>query len=43
MMIEPAHDKTYKMACGPSEDSDQHRSTQSNQSLRCPDEESLGP
>ena len=23
MVYEPAHDKTYKMACGPSEDSDQ--------------------
>ena len=32
---EPSHDKTNKMACVPSEDSDQ--------SLRCPHEESLLP
>ena len=31
------HDKTNKMACAPSEDSDQ--SAQSDQSLRCPHEE----
>ena len=43
MMIEPAHDKTYKMACAPSEDSDQPRSAQSDQSLRCPHEERLDP
>ena len=32
---EPPHDKTNKMACAPSEDSDQN--------LRCPHEESLDP
>ena len=34
---EPAHDKTYKMACAPSEDSDQpgHLPSQSDQTLRC--------
>ena len=46
------HDKTNKVACAPSEDSDQPgqrrvrsawASTQSDQSLRCPHEESLGP
>ena len=36
----PEHDKTIKMACTPSKDSDQ---TQSDQSLRCPHEETLGP
>ena len=36
----PEHDKTIKMACAPSKDSDQ---TQSDQSLRCPHEETLGP
>ena len=35
---EPPHDKTNKMICAPSEDSDQP-----NQSLRCPHEESVGP
>ena len=33
-VYEPAHDKTYKMVCAPSEDSDQ--------SLRCRHEESFG-
>ena len=32
---EPQHVKTHKMTCVPSKDSDQ--------SLRCPPEESLGP
>ena len=41
---EPPHDKTNKMAA-PSEDSDQpgHPPSQSDQSLRCPHEEILGP
>ena len=37
-LFEPPHDKTNKMACAPSEDS-----VQSDQSLCCPHEESLGP
>ena len=36
--IEPRHDKTNKMICAPSEDSDQ-----TDQSLRCPPEAKLGP
>ena len=42
---EPPHDKTNKMACAPSEDSDRTAwtSAQSDQRLRCPHEESLGP
>ena len=43
---EPPHDKTNKMACAPSEDSDQPGQpgpAQSDQSLCCPHEESLGP
>ena len=41
---EPPHDKTNKMACAPSEDSDQPRHlAQSHQSLHCRHEESLGP
>ena len=42
---EPPHDKTNKMACAPSEDSNQSAwaSAQSDQSLRCPHEESLDP
>ena len=36
---EPARDQTNKVACAPSEDSDQP----SLISLRCPHEESLGP
>ena len=39
IVYKPAHDNTYKMACEPSEDSDQP----GHQSLRCPHEESLGP
>ena len=38
---ELAHDKTNKIACAPSEDSDQ--TAQSNQIFRCPHEERLGP
>ena len=37
--FEPPHDKTNKMACVPSEDSDQP----GHQSLHCPHEESLVP
>ena len=45
---EPQHYKTNKMTCAPSEDSDQpghplSLSTQSDQSLRCPHEDSVGP
>ena len=38
---EPPRDKTNKMIFAPSEDSDQR--AQSDQSLRCPHEETLGP
>ena len=41
--IEPAHDKTYKMACAPSEDSDQPVHPPSLISLRCLHEECSGP
>ena len=37
-LVEPPHDKNNKMACAPSEDSDQP-----DQSVPCPHEESLGP
>ena len=37
------HDKTNKMACVPSEDSDQPRHLPSDQSLRCSPEKALGP
>ena len=37
MTVEPPHDKTNKMTCVPSEDSDQPG--QSDQSRRCPHEE----
>ena len=40
---EPPHDKTNKIACEFSEDSDQPGHTPSLISLRCPYEESLGP
>ena len=42
---EPPHDKTNKMICVPSEDSDQpgHPPSLISLSLRCPHEESLGP
>ena len=42
-IIEPPHDKTNKMACAPSKDSDQLRHPPSLISLRCSHEESLGP
>ena len=41
--IEPPHDKTNKMACAPSEESDQPGNPPSLISLCCPHEESLGP
>ena len=50
--FEPQQDKTNKMTCAPSKDSDQPgllpslislASTQSDQSLHCPHEEALGP
>ena len=41
--FEPLHDKTNKMACAPSEYSDQPGHPPSLISLRCPHEESLGP
>ena len=42
--FEPPHDKTNKMACAPSEDLAQpEQSAQSDQSLRCAHEETLGP
>ena len=40
---EPPHDKTNKMACAPSEDSDQPGHLPSLISLCCPHEEILGP
>ena len=40
---EPPHDKTNKMACAPSEDSDQPWHPSSPISLRCLPEETLGP
>ena len=40
---EPAHDKTYKMACVPSEDSDQSGHPPSLIRVCCPHEEGLGP
>ena len=43
-IIEPSHDKTKKMICAPSERlRSAWASAQSDQSLRCPQEESLGP
>ena len=39
---EPAHDKTNKLTCAPSEDSDKPGQPMLI-SLRCPPEESLGP
>ena len=42
-VTEPAHEKTYKMACAPSEDSDQPGHPPSLTSLRCLHEDSLGP
>ena len=54
IIYEPPRDKTNKMACAPSEDSDQPGhppslirvfavDAQADLSLRCPHEESLGP
>ena len=40
---DPSHDKTNKMTCAPSEDSDQPGHPPSLTSLRCPHEETLGP
>ena len=41
---EPPRDKPNKVTCAPSEDSDQpEHPSQSDQGLRCPHEESLGP
>ena len=40
---EPPHDKTNKMACAPSEDSDQPGRLPSLISLHCRHEETLGP
>ena len=42
-IFEPPHDKTSKMACAPSEDSDRPGHPPSLISLRCPHEESLDP
>ena len=38
---EPPHDKTNKLICAPSEDSDQ--TAQSGQRIRCPHKETFGP
>ena len=43
MQNEPAHYKTYEIAYAHSKDSDQPGHLFTNQSLRCPHEESLGP
>ena len=43
LIFEPANDKTNKMACAPSEDRSAWASAQSDQSLRCPHVETLGP
>ena len=40
LTFEPQHDKTNKMACVPSENSDQ---PEHPPNLRCPHDESLGP
>ena len=40
IIIEPQHDITNKITCAPSEVSDQ---PESDQSLRCPHEKTLGP
>ena len=42
-IYEPPHDKTNKMACAPSEDSDQPGHPPSLISVRCLHVESLGP
>ena len=41
--FEPPHDKTNKMACIPSKDSDKPGHLPSLISFHCPNEESLGP
>ena len=41
--FEPPRDTTNKVACAPSVDRSAWASAQSDQSLRCPHEESLGP
>ena len=41
--FEPPYDKTNKMSCAPSEDSDQPGHPPSLTSLRCPYEETFGP
>ena len=43
ILSEPPHDKTNKMACAPSKDSDQPGHPPSPISLRCPYGESLIP
>ena len=43
MIVEPPHDKTNKMTCAPSEDSNTWASAQSDQSLHCPHGETMGP
>ena len=42
LIYEPPHDRTNKMACGPSEDSDQPGHPPSLISFRCPHEENFG-
>ena len=42
-LCEPPHDKSSKMACAPSEDTDQPGHPPSLISLCCPHEETLGP
>ena len=42
-IIEPPQDKTNKLACAPSEDSDQPGHLPSLISLHCPHEKNLGP
>ena len=43
ILNEPLYDKTNKMTCAPSEDSDQPGHPPSLNGLRCPHEESLDP
>ena len=43
LILEPQHDKTNKMTCAFSEDSDQPVHPPSLISLCCPHEEALGP
>ena len=42
LVIQPPHDKTNKMSCAPSEDSDQPGHPPSLTSLLCPHEETFG-